>query len=426
MTGRRFGDREISITYNQMRILIITMNYKPELIGIGKYSAEMAEWLSVKGLQVKVITAPPYYPAWKISEPYSSTRYVRETLAGVSLVRCPLWVPKKPTGLKRVLHLLTFALTSLPVVVWSSLSWKPNLVFVVEPPLLCGFSALVAGKFVKAKTWLHVQDFEVDAAFNMGILKSKRIRRIAQSIEHRLMSRFECVSTISERMIIRLSEKKVPVERQVLFENWVDTRVIYPMDRNVGFRKELGIGEDKIILLYAGNLGKKQGLEIIAQAAKDLEHRNDIRFVLCGDGSALDDLRKTSQYQNNMVFIPLQPVEKLNHLLSMADIHLLPQRSDIADLVMPSKLSNMMASGRPVITTAMPGTQVSSVVRECGYVVTPGDLKAFVEAIKRLVDDRDQRISFGKRAREIALQRWEKDTVLSIVFRTYLKIATAE
>ena len=403
-----------------MRILISSINYWPELTGIGKYTAEMAEWLAAKGFEVKVITAPPYYPAWDVLKGYSSIAYRKEVINGVSVLRCPLWVPRKPTGLKRILHLVSFAMTSLPVMIWSSLVWKPGLVFVVEPPLFCSIGALISAKFSGADSWLHIQDFEVDAAFDMGILNSKRTRRIAQSVELWLMSRFDFVSTISEKMMDRLSLKKIPLERQVLFENWVDTKGIYPEDKKTRIRQELGFPSDVIILLYAGNLGKKQGLEIIIEAARKLEHRNDILFVVCGNGPALDELKEISHDINNIKFIALQPLEKLNELLNMADIHLLPQRSDVADLVMPSKLTNMMASGRPVIATARTGTQVSSVVSKCGLVVNPGDVDAFVEAIESLAGDRNKRATLGVQAREIVMERWKKDDVLSEVFKNYL------
>ena len=108
------------------RILLVTINYWPELTGIGKYTGEMAEWLSERGFEVKVITAPPYYPAWKVSDGYSSVFYRKEKINGVSVIRCPLWVPGKLSGLKRILHLASFSLTSFPVMIWTALWWRPN------------------------------------------------------------------------------------------------------------------------------------------------------------------------------------------------------------------------------------------------------------------------------------------------------------
>jgi len=98
-----------------MKVLIYGLNFAPELTGIGKYSGDMALWLKEQGHDVRVVTAPPYYPEWQVRPGYESRRYRREVWKNISVWRSPLWVPKVPTGLKRIIHLLSFALTSLPL-----------------------------------------------------------------------------------------------------------------------------------------------------------------------------------------------------------------------------------------------------------------------------------------------------------------------
>ncbi|RME56373.1 colanic acid biosynthesis glycosyltransferase WcaI, partial [Candidatus Parcubacteria bacterium] len=164
-----------------MKVLIYAINYAPELTGIGKYTGEMAEWLAERGHQVRAVTAPPYYPAWKIGEGYSGRRYTREALGGVEVWRCPLYVPSKPTGAKRIVHLASFALSSLPVML-RQIFWKPDMVFVVEPPLFCAPVAWIVARLSGGKCWLHVQDFEVDAAFALGLLP-KWMRKLASLAE---------------------------------------------------------------------------------------------------------------------------------------------------------------------------------------------------------------------------------------------------
>ncbi|MCK4703844.1 MAG: colanic acid biosynthesis glycosyltransferase WcaI, partial [Gammaproteobacteria bacterium] len=120
-----------------MKIIIYSINYYPELIGIGKYNGEMAEWLADKGHEVSVITAPPYYPAWVVKSGYSRFWFKKEKLNQVNVIRCPLWVPSKPSGLKRILHLFSFAFTSFPVIFWYAIRHRPEIIFVVEPPIFC-------------------------------------------------------------------------------------------------------------------------------------------------------------------------------------------------------------------------------------------------------------------------------------------------
>jgi len=403
-----------------MRILIYGINFYPELTGIGKYTGEMVQWLVKNGYEVKVVTAPPYYPAWKVSAGYSGMAYRREKLFGVPVVRCPLWVPGRPTGIKRILHLASFALSSFPVMLWNALVWRPGLIFLTEPPLLCVPGLLISAKLCGAKSWLHIQDFEVDAAFELGMLKSPRSRRLIQSVERWFMKKFDRVSTISDRMLDRLTRKGVSSERQFLFQNWVDMERIRPLETSSSFRQELGIPNEVIVLLYSGGMGAKQGLELIVEAAFRLQGRKELFFLLCGEGFVRAELEESSQHIDNIKFIPLQPLDRLNELLNVADMHLLPQKSSAEDLVMPSKLTNMVASGRPVVATARQGTQVEMIVRNCGIVVDPGNLDAFVQAIEHLADNKEERRCLGELGRAFAEKSWEREKILSTVFAGYI------
>lgn len=395
-----------------MKILIIGINYRPELTGIGKFTGEMAEWLAGQGAQVRVITAPPYYPAWRVSEGYSGKGYRREHLEGVEVLRCPLWVPARPSGLKRIVHLFSFALSSFFPTLWSSLVWRPDWIMVLEPPLMCLPGALLAARLSGASAWLHIQDFEVDAAFDLGLLKSPGLRRVAMGGERWLMRRCERVSTISERMLERLDGKQVSAVSRFLFPNWVDTDLIAPFKGPNRLREQLGVPDSKLVLLYSGNMGEKQGLDLVIEAAAGLADDPRYLFLMCGDGSARERLEAQAQSLQNVRFLPLQPLERFNELLGLADIHLLPQRADAEDLVMPSKLTAMLASAKPVIATARHGTQVAKVVSACGEVVMPDDLPAFKAAILRLGANDALRGELGAAGRSYALTHWAKDSVL--------------
>lgn len=384
-----------------MRILICSANYFPELTGIGKYSGEMGAWLAMRGHQVRAVTAPPYYPEWKVKAGYSAFRYKWEKIAGVEVCRCPTWVPARPSGLKRLFHLASFALSSF-FVIMRQVFWRPHIILTIEPPLVCAPAAIVAARLSGARAWLHVQDFEVDAAFDLGILPSGLIRSWVLGVEKWLMLAFDIVSTISPRMVDKLHLKGAPAARTMLFPNWVDIGGIFPLNRPSAFRKDLGIDEDKVVALYSGNMGEKQGLEIVLEVASQAANEKKILFVLCGDGAAKPRLQREFPGLPNVVWLPLQPEGRLNELLNAADVHLLPQREDVADLVMPSKLTGMLASGRPVVATAAPGTQVAQVVCRCGVVTRPGNVQEMLAALRRLADNRAEREYLGRMARQYA------------------------
>lgn len=395
-----------------MRILIVGINYAPELTGIGKYSSEMAEWLVAAGHEVRMVTAPPYYPEWKVATNYSAWRYCTENRGGVSIWRCPLWVPAKPSGLKRLLHLASFSLSSLPVML-RQIFWRPDVILTVEPPLFCAPIAWICARLSGAKAWLHIQDFEVDAAFELGILRAQKLRWVVGYIESWLMRRFDRVSSISSNMAQRLIQKGVSADKVALFTNWVDVDAIFPLDRPSVIRQELGVTVQQMVVLYAGNMGEKQGLEIVLEAAAKLGIDENILFVLCGEGAARQRLQQRYANLRNVKWLPLQPLDRLNELLNLADLHLLPQRAGAEDLVMPSKLTGMLASGRPVIATVNKGTQVAQVLVDCGLVVPPDDIAGFKYAIQHLAGDASLRRIMSLRAREFAVRHWSKMEVMN-------------
>jgi colanic acid biosynthesis glycosyl transferase WcaI len=273
---------------------------------------------------------------------------------------------------------------------------------------------LFTARLCRARAWLHIQDFELDAAAQLGLLRSDHLlTRWANRFESWLLGAFDRVSTISKSMLARLEQKGVDPERTCLFANWVDINTIYPLpDGGKSARKDFGMPADKVIVLYAGNMGVKQGLEILVEAAWGLRKNSAIHFVLCGEGSARAKLERASREMRNVQFLPLQPPEFLNRLLNVADIHILPQRADAADLVMPSKLLGMLASGKPVLATASAGTEIGNVVSQVGVLVPPEDQPALCEAILKLGISPQVRTSLGMKGRAFVCKNWSTEPIL--------------
>jgi colanic acid biosynthesis glycosyl transferase WcaI len=196
----------------------------------------------------------------------------------------------------------------------------------------------------------------------------------------------------------------------------VDIADVKPLTTTSSYREELGIAADAVVVLFSGTLGRKQGLMVIPEVAARVSDRSDVVFVVCGDGVMKDALATAADKLPNVRMIPLQPSERLGDLLGMADIHLLPQSPRAADLVLPSKLSGMLASGRPVVATCNAGTELDSVVSECGAVVPPEDERALTDIIVKLADDPDMRDELGRKARAYAVCNFERDAVLRKIF----------
>jgi colanic acid biosynthesis glycosyl transferase WcaI len=250
------------------------------------------------------------------------------------------------------------------------------------------------------------------------------VRRFLYRAEYFLLRRADRVSTISEKMMQRLSDKGVPDDHSWLFPNWADTDFVQPLARDNEVRRELGATSEQVLVLYAGNMGEKQGLELILDAADRLRKRAKIQFAIVGGGPARKKLERAARQQklHNVRFLPVQPLERLPLMLAAADIHLVIQRREVADLVMPSKLTNILAAGRPSVATVDPGTAISEILNGygCGITVLPESAKELASGIVTLAEDARMREQLGRNARRYAESYLKKDKIL-IAFENRLQ-----
>ncbi|MBN9432390.1 MAG: WcaI family glycosyltransferase [Bosea sp.] len=364
------------------KVLVYGMNYAPEMAGVGRYTGEIAEHLAAEGKSVVVVTTPAHYPGWRVQAPYRNG-YSTEALNGVTVVRCPLLLRERMEGIWRLVAPISFAATSLPTVLWQFIRHRPDTLLCIEPTLIAAPAALLAAKLTGARSILHVQDLEVDAAFAVGHLGSKTwLKRLGYAFERAVMRGFDRVVTISNRMAEKIVEKGVPEAKVAVIRNWVDLDQIFPLDGPSPYRQELGYAEDDFVVLYSGNIGAKQGLHVLLDAAESLAGDRSIRFVIAGEGPAKDDLIARYGKLETVRFLPFQPYARLNAFLNMADLHALPQDANAADLVLPSKLGGMLASGRPIVVTAASGTEIFEFLGQAAFITPPGDSQKLAEAIR--------------------------------------------
>lgn len=363
-------------------ILIQGMNFAPEPIGIGRYSGELASYLISRGHRVDVITTPPHYPGWKLREPKLRNGYGRQNMGELTVIRCPLLLHRSGYGIWRLLAPLSFAISAAPVTLWRIFRCRPNTVVCIEPTLFAAPVTLLAAKIVGSRCVLHVQDLEVDAAFVVGHVKRAWLRRIASWFERLVMRQFDVVVTISDQMKRKLIAKGLAEDRIKITRNWVDTSKISYSAAPNRFRHELGIESEKFVVLYAGQVGPKQALGVLLDAAAECESDPQIRFVIAGEGPSKDKLIRQYAHLENVTFLPLQPEGRLSELLNLADLHVIAQDRNAADLVLPSKLGGMLASGRPIVVTTEKHTELAKLLEGVAYITPPGDPRALAMTIR--------------------------------------------
>ena len=403
-----------------MNILIYGLNYAPEPTGIGKYTGEMAGWLAARGHAVEVICGLPHYPQWQVAAGYDGFRFRSETLAGVRVHRTRHYVPAADRLRARTRIFLETSFTWGAAQFWLPRFFsrqKPDVVIAVLPPMQIGIWPILYS-WVRGVPWvLHVQDLQLDAALRLGMLPGGMLGQMLYHIEAFLLRHATRVSTITEAMRQRVIEKGTQPERAWLFPNWADIEAVRPGPRENDFRKEFDIDPETVLVLYAGGMGEKQGLELVLEAARLCADEPRLQFLMAGAGGALPRLERQAATMGlqNLRFVPVQPVERLAEMLAAGDIHLVVQRQDAADLVMPSKLTNILAAGRPCVATVDPGTALHDAVAgaNTGLTSTPGDSAAFAQAILHLARDPKQREAYGHNARSYAERILDKNHILA-------------
>jgi colanic acid biosynthesis glycosyl transferase WcaI len=353
------------------RILVLGINCLPELTGIGKYTGEMISWMAEEGHDVTMVTGFPYYPNWKVQEPYKGNWYKAETMfeGNLKIYRCPLYIPSRPSGLKRLIHESIFFVSAGFVVFKMLFKPKQDLIFAIAPPFHLAILALFYRFCRGGRIIYHVQDLQIEAAKELKMLRYKWMFDLLFSIEYFILRKMDFITTISEGMMRKVSAKIPKVI--TFFPNWVDTETFYPLPDRQSLKSKWGYQPDDHVILYSGSIGEKQGLDSLIRIADKLKHRGHIKFVICGTGPYKAELMKMAEDAGlkNLVFLPLQGFDVFNEFLNMADVHLVLQKANASDLVMPSKLTAILAVGGLALVTANAGTTLHDVIIEHGMGV---------------------------------------------------------
>jgi colanic acid biosynthesis glycosyl transferase WcaI len=402
-----------------MKILLYGINYLPELTGIGKYSGEMCEWLAKQNHDVRVICAPPYYPEWTVRQGYASWQYQVQSRDGVTVYRCPLFVPNQPSTVSRLLHLLSFSVSSLPVL-FRQWFWKPDVVICLEPTFFCVPAALVFCKLRGSRSMLHIQDFELDAMIGLGMGKTGFVVRMAKAFEGWLMRSFGIISSISYSMLKNAEMKLGRADKLFYFPNWVDTDFLTPNCDASQFRERWGISTKTKVVLYSGNIGKKQGLEIVLRAAEILKGEPDLLFIMVGSGAAQSELMQLAKQMQlkNLAFYPLQAYEDLPSLMALGNIHLVVQKRGAADAVLPSKLTAILAVGGECVITADANTELGLLCQKYPGIarcIEPENADVLAATLREMLFTLPENNSrkYNKVAHQFALDNLKKEQILS-------------
>jgi colanic acid biosynthesis glycosyl transferase WcaI len=393
-----------------MRILILGINYWPEETGIGAFTTYRAEYLASLGHDVTVCTTFPYYPEWKVAAGYAGKLTSSESRNGVRILRGYAYVPSSVTSAKRVLHEASFIASSFGRALFRP---RPDILLVVSPPLGLALNAFLLSSLWRIPYVFDVEDLQPDAAAELGMLP-KPVLNLMYKVERMAYCHAALVSTLTTGMQRRITEKGVPSEKTALFEPRSDSSLAdISSEEGLAFRTRLSL-QKKFIVSHSGNMGVKQGLDVILDAAAINKDDQSTVFLIVGDGSVRSKIQQRAKdlQLHNLIFLPLLDSVEFRGFLKASDICLVTQQKTVSDMVFPSKTVTYLAAGCPVIASVNKNSEVAKVIEEsgAGMVIEPEDPHALCAAIHTL---RTGDLSiYSRNARQYATGRWSSERVL--------------
>ena len=394
-----------------MRVIVWGINYAPEFTGIAPHSAALCEFLEREGHDVEMVTSFAYYPTWQKRPEDRGRLYRTDVIDGVPVHRCWHFVPARVSALKRIFHEGSFVFTSTLRVLFLE---QPDVFVVVSPPLLLGVAAWFVGKLKRAPYVFHVQDMQPDAAVGLGMLKRSWFTRALYALEAFAYRHAARVSGITRGMLKTFRSKGVPESKLIYFPNAIELKNHELTPARGEFRKRYGFPADEFLAIYAGNLGVKQGLEILLETAALLRDK-PIRFLICGDGAQREALaaRAADMQLPNFSMLPLQVARDYRALLVDADVCFITQQAGAGNSFFPSKLLGILAESKPVVTVAAPECELALSLAQgnFGVNISPSRPQELAALLDSLANDRERLWIYGANGRRY-VEQFDKSRVM--------------
>jgi colanic acid biosynthesis glycosyl transferase WcaI len=396
-----------------VKLLVGSLYFEPDHSGIAVYANDLAVYLAEQGHDVTVVTGFPFYPQWKKRAEDRGRLMATDWWKGIRILRSYVYVPPVVNTVTRVLHELSFALS---VFFGLLRAGRQDAIIVLSPPLLLAAAAVPFKYLWNARLVSHIQDLQPDAALSLNMIRSGVIGRALLALEAFVYRHSDLVVTISAGMHQRILAKKVPAERLAMFPNWIDVDAHAAPRARGAFRGRYPQLAGRFLVAYAGNVGVKQGLDVLVRAAAEARPREDVHFLIIGDGADMPRIREMADALalTNLTLLPFMDTSEYFDMLADVDVSFIAQRPGVGEVFFPSKLLGIMAAGRASIVAADANSELAHVVAagDAGVVVGPDDAGAVARAAVRLAADPERLREMEAGARR-TVGRYDRNTVLA-------------
>jgi len=397
-----------------MKLTVLCPHFTPDVAPTGEVMTSIALELAARGHQLHIVTALPWYQHHALEPGWDGQLVRHEHTEWGRITRVHPFPTDKTNIPARALAFGGF--TVLAAVEGAIARTRPDLVLSMSPPLTLGLAGWAVARARRVPFVFNIQDVFPDVAIELGLLTGRRVIAAARRLERVSYRRSDAVTVLSDELAdnvrtkvtagLRGAAADAQAAKVRVIPNFVDTDWIRPAPAENSYRDEYGL-TGKRVVMYAGNVGLSQSLELVLAAAAALSTEPDIAFVINGGGSARDELVRQAAGLDNVHFIGMQPKPRLPEVLAAGDVHVVPLKRGLAWSSVPSKLYSILAAGRPIVASVDPGTEVARTIERAGAgeSVPPDDAEAFTKAIRRMLDDPAEAASRGLAGRRF-VESW--------------------
>jgi putative colanic acid biosynthesis glycosyltransferase WcaI len=403
-----------------VKLLVLCPHFAPDAAPTGEVMTSIVTELVARGHRLHVVSALPWYVDHRIEEGWTGRIVRHQDTDWGRITR----VHPFPTDKGNIpARAMAFGGFTALVAGMALTAQRPDAVLAMSPPLTLGAAGWLAARARGAPFVFNIQDVFPDVAIELGVITNPTLVALASGLERQTYLHADAVTVLSEDLRSNVAAKIAGhrPERVRVIPNFVDVERIKPVDPENSYRREFGLS-GRTVVMYAGNVGFSQSLDLVLSAAAALSHESHVVFVINGGGSARSDLEHKAAGLTNVRFVDHQPKDRLPELLAAADVHVVPLRKGLARASVPSKMYSILAAGRPIVASVDPGTEVATVVERAGagLTVPPDDPEAFTKAIARLVSDREEAARMGAAGR-VFVENWASPAAVAAQYEALFR-----
>lgn len=394
-----------------MNITILTQYYPPETGAPQNRLSDLAKQLHNAGHQIIVLTAMPNYPQNEIQRAYKGKLFLEEQNEGIRILRSWIFVGKSRSIIPRLLNYWSFTFSSF---IFGCIKLKKQDIIICEsPPLFLGLTGWLLSGIKRSKFIFNISDLWPESAEKLGVITNKSLLNLAEKLELFLYRKSFLITGQTQGIIQNIKER-THLDNLHWLPNGISEETLQLNSNKENCRKVFNIPDTAFVLCYAGVIGHAQGLEVILNAATELQQK-DIIFVICGDGPELEKLKTLSQSLklSNITFTgPLSKKDALQLVLA-SDAAIIPlKKLDLFKGAIPSKIFENCAMSKPILLGVDgEAKQLFIEQAQAGLYFEPENSQSLAAAIKQLYENPSLRNQLGENGKHFVISKFSRKQI---------------